>query len=423
MRPVTARVWVPLWTTLTLVTLVAAAGTANARPWDAREPAHDPKPAHALKNPEAVWPAEPAMPAAPIDAAKFTAAWAYLCGVAPDSAIGKLGPKIVAVAADAKSDPFTIAALARFGSRCDPAFKGKKGGTYGLLAIEPAMYRVPDAPELPVDKADLTSRRLMDPMVNLTVGAALLEMWQTSHKEIDASFGGSSHRTGVEHFMWGDVVRSSGHEDLVLTTRRRMIASYLGNKDVPRPAAYIGGINVVSPLEGTPRVAPSGPGDDRSGGARRHAGLDIAGLIGEPVRAVADGTVIFAGINGGASRARLSGIPPEKIRRYRNRRMGVGGIYVCIEHQAEPKKVVSCYMHLDSYNVTEREQVTAGQVIGELGRTGVKVSPPHLHFEVRIGERHTNPLRTLGDTMIPPKATLTHQYVVRAKRAKMRLRV
>ena len=71
--------------------------------------------------------------------------------------------------------------------------------------------------------------------------------------------------------------------------------------------------------------------------------------------------------------------------------MGVGGIYVCIEHTPEPKRVVSCYMHLDGYNVAEREEVKAGQMIGELGRTGVKVSPPHLHFEVRIGERHTNP--------------------------------
>ena len=41
------------------------------------------------------------------------------------------------------------------------------------------MYRVPGAPELPVDKADLTSKRLLEPEVNLAVGAALLEMWQT----------------------------------------------------------------------------------------------------------------------------------------------------------------------------------------------------------------------------------------------------
>jgi murein DD-endopeptidase MepM/ murein hydrolase activator NlpD len=183
-------------------------------------------------------------------------------------------------------------------------------------------------------------------------------------------------------------------------------------------AQYIG-VPIVSPLEAVPRVATSGPGDDRSGGARRHAGLDLAGMLGEPVRAVADGTVIFAGINS-PNHSRMSGIPPEKIARYKHRRMGVGGIYVCIEHVPEPKRVVSCYMHLGGYTVAEHDHVLAGQVIGELGRTGVKVSPPHLHFEVRIGDRHTNPLRTLGDYAIPPKDTMTHQYNVRAQRARLR---
>jgi peptidase M23-like protein len=411
MRPVTLQA--PVWALF--FALVAAGGTAHARPWEAREPAVEPKPAHQLRNPAGTWPAEPEAPPAPLDEAKFTAAFAYLCGVKEDSPTAELAPKVIAAATAAKSDPFTIAALARFGSRCDPAYRGK-GGTYGLLAIEPSMYRVPGAPPLPVDKSDLTSKALLDPDVNLAVGAALLEMWNSSHKEIDAAFGGGLHRTGVAHFSWGDVVRSSGQEDLILTARRRMIANYAGAKDTPRLAPYVG-VPVVSPLEAVPRVATSGPGEDRSGGARRHAGLDIAGMIGEPVRAVADGTVIFAGINS-PTRARMSGIPPEKIARYRHRRMGVGGIYVCIEHVPEPKRIVSCYMHLDRYTVAEREQVTAGQVIGSLGRTGVKVSPPHLHFELRIGDRHTNPLRTLGDTMIPPKATMTHQYVVRAKRAK-----
>ncbi len=401
--------------------LVAATGTAMAgKPWPPREPTREPNPAHQLRNPVTTWPAEPEAPA-PIDDARFTAALAYLCNAKPDApTMVALGPKIIAAATTAKTDPFTLAALAHFASRCKPDYKGKKGTTYGLFGIDPSMYRVAGSPAPPVDKNDLTSRRLLDPDVSLSVAATLLEMWNTNHKELDEGFGGAPHRSGVSHFVWGDQVRSSGHEDLILTARRRMIGNYLGNKDVPKPAPYVG-IDIVSPLEATPRVAPSGPGDDRSGGARRHAGLDIVGTIGEPVRAIADGVVIFAGINS-PTKSRMSGIPPEKIARYRHRRMGVGGIYVCIEHTAEPKRVVSCYMHLDRYNVAEREQVLAGQVIGELGRTGVKVSPPHLHFEIRIGDRHTNPLRTLGALMIPPKATMTHQYVVRAKRAKARLR-
>jgi hypothetical protein len=153
--------------------LVAAPATALARPWEAREPAVEPKPAHQLRNP-ATWPAEPETPT-PIDAAKFAASWAYLCGVAPDSATAALAPKILAAATAAKSDPFTLAALARFGSKCDPAYKGK-GGTYGLLAIEPGMYRMPPRRSC-LWTSRMTSKRLLDPEVNLAVGAALLEMW------------------------------------------------------------------------------------------------------------------------------------------------------------------------------------------------------------------------------------------------------
>ena len=143
-------------------------------------------------------------------------------------------------------------------------------------------------------------------------------------------------------------------------------------------------------------MATSGPGDERDGGARRHRGLDITATIGEPVRSIADGTVIFAGVNLGRGRPRKGPIPPDKIARYATRSLGVGGIYLCIEHRPEPKRIVSCYMHLSSYIVSERQEVKAGETIGYVGRTGVKVSPPHLHFEVRVDDRFTNPVKTLG---------------------------
>ncbi|HVV49464.1 MAG TPA: peptidoglycan DD-metalloendopeptidase family protein, partial [Polyangia bacterium] len=355
--------------------LVMASGVAAARPWPARAPSVEPKPAHQLRDP-ATWPAEPDAPA-PIDAAKFRAAYAHLCNVPVDSPRAALAPTILTAAAAAKSDPFTLAALGYYGSHCDPGFH--KEGLYGLLAIDPSMYRVEGAPEPPVSLGDLTSRRLLDPADSLTVGAALLEMWNARHKELDGAFGGAPHRGGVAHFIWGDEVKSSGHEDLVLTARRRMIATYLGTPNATREAPF--GITVVSPLEGIPRVATSGPGDERDGGARRHRGLDITATLGEPVRSIADGQVIFAGANV-PGRARKGPIPPEKIARYATRTLGVGGIYLCIEHRPEPKRVVSCYMHLSSYIVEDRQQVKAGELIGYVGRTGVKVSPPHLHFEV-----------------------------------------
>jgi murein DD-endopeptidase MepM/ murein hydrolase activator NlpD len=407
-------IWRGAWALAAAGALVSASGAAVARPWTAREPSIEPKPAHQLRNPS-TWPAEPEVPA-PLDGERFRAAYAHLCGVPADSSIAAIAPQILTAADTAKSDPFTLAALGYFGSNCDPAFHAD--GSYGLLAIQPGMYRVPGAPAPPVDKADLTSQRLRDPATNLAVGAALLEMWQARHAELDEAFGGAPHRSGVAHFIWGDEVRSSGHEDLILTARRRMIATYLGTPEVTHQAPL--GITVVSPLEGTPRVATSGPGEDRDGGARQHRGLDITGTIGEPVRAIADGTVIFAGANV-PGHARKGPIPPDKIARYAKRRLGVGGIYLCIEHRPD-HHIVSCYMHLSSYLVAQTDHVTAGETIGFVGRTGVKVSPAHLHLEVRVDNHFTNPVRTLGDFVIPPKMTQTYRYVMKAKRAKARLR-
>ena len=91
---------------------------------------------------------------------------------------------------------------------------------------------------------------------------------------------------------------------------------------------------------------------------------------------------------------------------------------MCIAHAPE-RRVVSCYMHLDTFTITEGDAVKAGQEIGRVGRTGVQLSPPHLHFEIRVDDRVTDPARSLAALCIPPKATQTHRYAVQAQRTRM----
>jgi hypothetical protein len=361
------------------------------------------------------WPSEPATPD-PIDPAKFRESVAYLCARPADQVPAD---EILAAAEENELDPFLLAALMREQSHCDPKRHIRKG--FGLLMIQPALYLKAGGPELPVDRKQLTERALLDPKLNIDVGAKLLRMWQDQHAEIDAAFGGVPHRSGVAHFEWGDRVLSSGNEDLVMTERRRLIAKYQDAPDLHKPTTM--GLNVVCPLEGIPRVASSGPGEDRDGGARRHRGLDIVASEGEPVRAMADGVVLFAGVNlRGAPRK--GPIPPSKIARYRNRSLGAGGIYLCLRHDvpegAPVNDVVTCYMHLQSYVVAEKDRVTAGQTIGFVGKTGVKVSPPHLHLEVRVDDYAKNPMRYLTDLVIPPKDTKTYHYVRAVMRARHR---
>jgi murein DD-endopeptidase MepM/ murein hydrolase activator NlpD len=383
---------------------------AQARPWEARQPAREPTPAHQLRS-TSTWPAEPESPTV-IDTERFRAALVHLCGRRGESVGATISDDLLAAARAASVDPFLLAALVFFQSACNPALTSPTGD--GLLRLDRGLYVGAGAPRPPAEKEAWAQRNLLDPRQSLTLGARLLRMWRDSHAEIDQAFGSVPHRSAVAHFVWGDDVRSSGQEDLILTARRRMLGTYNATPDQTRDTSL--GVTIVSPLEGGPRVASSGPGEERDGGARRHRGLDITASIGEPVRAIADGVVIYAGANLGKG-VRGDSIPPAKIGRYTNRQLGAGGIYVCIQHDSD-RKVVSCYMHLSTYRIADGDRVTAGETIGFVGRTGVKVSPPHLHLEIRVDDRFTNPCRYLADLVIPPKATMTYRYVM--KRARLR---
>ena len=73
---------------------------------------------------------------------------------------------------------------------------------------------------------------------------------------------------------------------------------------------------ITSPLEGAPRLGTSGLGVDRDGGERSHRGVDIDATVGEPVRAVADGVVQFAGVDMTGDHPAL-GLLPRQLKRWR----------------------------------------------------------------------------------------------------------
>lgn len=88
-------------------------------------------------------------------------------------------------------------------------------------------------------------------------------------------------------------------------------------------------------------------------------GADIAAPKGTPIMAAADGTVVLALYN-------------DKYN------LGYGN-YVIISH---PNGTQTLYAHMTEVKVSQGQQVSRGQVIGTVGRTG-KATGMHLHFEVR----------------------------------------
>jgi lipoprotein NlpD len=102
-------------------------------------------------------------------------------------------------------------------------------------------------------------------------------------------------------------------------------------------------------------------------GDQTRQGIDIAGNAGQPVRASADGVVVYSG-------AGLVGY----------------GELVIIKHSDE---WLSAYGHNRRRLVAEGEKVASGQQIAEMGRTGA--SRDMLHFEIRRNGKPVDPLPLL----------------------------
>jgi murein DD-endopeptidase MepM/ murein hydrolase activator NlpD len=126
----------------------------------------------------------------------------------------------------------------------------------------------------------------------------------------------------------------------------------------------------------------------------------VESVLGEPVRAVADGTVNFAGVDypGARSNENLSRAQIEEVPR---RALGNGGRYVCIlHHPSDGGWVRSCYMHLEDVEVEWGQEVHRGERIGTVGRTGMRTSAPHLHFELHGPDGLLDPAEIFAGTLL-----------------------
>ena len=112
------------------------------------------------------------------------------------------------------------------------------------------------------------------------------------------------------------------------------------------------------PLPGCKVISPFG-----KRGGRSHSGVDLKTKAGDDILAAFSGKVRFAG-----------------------KYSGYGNVIV-IRHASG---VETLYSHNAKNSVKVGDWVSAGQVIGSVGRTG-RASTEHLHFEIRINGRPYNP--------------------------------
>lgn len=112
--------------------------------------------------------------------------------------------------------------------------------------------------------------------------------------------------------------------------------------------------------------------DPFSGEGALHRGVDITAPWGTPVRAAADGVVLYAMVMNGY------------------------GKIIIIDHG---NGFQTYYAHLSRFSVVAGQEIRQGESIGAVGATG-RVTAPHLHYEVRRYGSPQNPYHFLNQTRV-----------------------
>ena len=119
---------------------------------------------------------------------------------------------------------------------------------------------------------------------------------------------------------------------------------------------------------------------------RAHNGVDYAAKRGTPIRATGEGVIQSVGWKGGYGRT------------------------IVIRHGGE---ITTLYAHMDKYHpsMTKGMKVSQGQTIGYVGDSGLATAP-HLHYEFRIGEKRTDPLKVALPSASPIDQSKMDQFKV-----------
>ena len=104
------------------------------------------------------------------------------------------------------------------------------------------------------------------------------------------------------------------------------------------------------------------------GDVRFHKGVDLALPPGSPIKAAADGTVIFSGDKGGYGKT------------------------VMLKHE---DGYSTLYAHNQENKVQVGDKVSKGQVIGFTGNSG-RTTGPHMHFELHRNGEAVDPKKYVG---------------------------
>ena len=117
---------------------------------------------------------------------------------------------------------------------------------------------------------------------------------------------------------------------------------------------------------------------------RAHNGVDYAAKRGTPIRATGEGIIQSVGWKSGYGRT------------------------IVIRHGGD---ITTLYAHLEKYHpgISKGLKISQGQTIGYVGDSGLATAP-HLHYEFRIGEKRTDPLKVALPSASPLAQSKMNQF-------------
>ncbi|MCB9507553.1 MAG: M23 family metallopeptidase [Myxococcales bacterium] len=211
-------------------------------------------------------------------------------------------------------------------------------------------------------------------VVSLALASAslrLLELDPTASRTLSRGGAGGGVTTAAPE---GEVARSAESGRVLQRTARVDEQAAASSTAAAAPRSARRGVGEVWAVPvAQPRVTSRfGPRIDPITGeaGRMHRGLDFGATTGTDVMATASGTVVLGG--------------------YCDR--GTGNCVV-IDHAGGWR---SQYFHLSAVRVRPGQQVTQGQVIGQVGSTG-RSTGPHLHFQLGRDGVAVDPETLLGE--------------------------
>ena len=117
---------------------------------------------------------------------------------------------------------------------------------------------------------------------------------------------------------------------------------------------------------------------------RAHNGVDYAAKRNTPIRATGEGVIESVGWKSGYGRT------------------------VVIRHGGD---ISTLYAHMEKYesSLVKGSKIKQGQTIGYVGDSGLATAP-HLHYEFKIGNKRSDPLKVLLPSALPLKKSLRPEF-------------